>query len=73
MSNLPSCWRSRWSLVIFIFLRNVRATLSLTLPSPLHYRHIGVMYLLGFSANNFAHGAHSRVGFVVDNHRRLKT
>jgi HAE1 family hydrophobic/amphiphilic exporter-1 len=55
-------------LVIFIFLRNVRATLIPSAAIPLSIiGTFGVMYLLGFSVNNFSLMALIlAVGFVVD-------
>ena len=55
-------------LVIFFFLRNVRATLIPSVAIPLSIvGTFGVMYLLGFSVNNFSLMALTlRVGFVVD-------
>ncbi len=55
-------------LVIFIFLRNVRATLIPSAAIPLSIiGTFGVMYLLGFSVNNFSLMAMIlAVGFVVD-------
>ncbi len=55
-------------LVIFIFLRNVRATLIPSAAIPLSIiGTFGVMYLLGFSVNNFSLLAMIlAVGFVVD-------
>ncbi|MGB8464574.1 MAG: efflux RND transporter permease subunit, partial [Terrimicrobiaceae bacterium] len=55
-------------LVIFLFLRNVRATLIPSAAIPLSIiGTFGVMYLLGFSVNNFSLMALIlAVGFVVD-------
>ena len=55
-------------LVIFIFLRNVRATLIPSAAIPLSIiGTFGVIYLLGFSVNNFSLMALIlAVGFVVD-------
>lgn len=55
-------------LVIFLFLRNVRATIIPSLAIPLSIiGTFGVMYLLGFSVNNFSLMALTlAVGFVVD-------
>jgi len=55
-------------LVIFLFLRNVRATIIPSLAIPLSIiGSFGVMYLLGFSINNFSLMALIlAVGFVVD-------
>lgn len=55
-------------LVIFIFLRNIRATLISSAAIPLSIiGTFGVMYLLGFSVNNFSLMALIlAVGFVVD-------
>jgi HAE1 family hydrophobic/amphiphilic exporter-1 len=55
-------------LVIFIFLRNLRATLIPSAAIPLSIiGTFGVMYLLGFSVNNFSLMALIlAVGFVVD-------
>ena len=55
-------------LVIFVFLRNVRATLIPSAAIPLSIiGTFGVMYLLGFSVNNFSLMALIlAVGFVVD-------
>ena len=55
-------------LVIFIFLRNIRATLIPSAAIPLSIiGTFGVMYLLGFSVNNFSLMALIlAVGFVVD-------
>ncbi|HRJ72659.1 MAG TPA: efflux RND transporter permease subunit [Terrimicrobiaceae bacterium] len=55
-------------MVIFIFLRNVRATLIPSAAIPLSIiGTFGVMYLLGFSVNNFSLMAMIlAVGFVVD-------
>lgn len=55
-------------MVIFIFLRNVRATLIPSAAIPLSIiGTFGVMYLLGFSVNNFSLMALIlAVGFVVD-------
>ncbi len=55
-------------LVIFIFLRNVRATLIPSAAIPLSIiGTFGIMYLLGFSVNNFSLMALIlAVGFVVD-------
>ena len=54
--------------VIFVFLRNVRATLIPSAAIPLSIiGTFGVMYLLGFSVNNFSLMALIlAVGFVVD-------
>lgn len=55
-------------LVIFVFLRNVRATLIPSAAIPLSLiGTCGIMYLLGFSVNNFSLMAMIlAVGFVVD-------
>ncbi len=55
-------------LVIFVFLRNVRATLIPSAAIPLSIvGSFGAMYLLGFSVNNFSLMAMIlAVGFVVD-------
>ena len=55
-------------LVIFIFLRNVRATLIPSAAIPLSIiGTFGIIYLLGFSVNNFSLMAMIlAVGFVVD-------
>ncbi len=55
-------------MVIFVFLRNVRATLIPSAAIPLSIvGTFGVMYLLGFSVNNFSLMAMIlAVGFVVD-------
>ncbi|MFZ4774202.1 MAG: efflux RND transporter permease subunit [Terrimicrobiaceae bacterium] len=55
-------------MVIFVFLRNVRATLIPSAAIPLSIiGTFGVMYLLGFSVNNFSLMALIlAVGFVVD-------
>ncbi|MCX6969199.1 MAG: efflux RND transporter permease subunit [Verrucomicrobia bacterium] len=55
-------------MVIFLFLRNVRATLIPSAAIPLSIiGTFGVMYLLGFSVNNFSLMALIlAVGFVVD-------
>ena len=56
-------------LVVFLFLRNMRATLVPTVCVPLTLLGtFGVMYLLGFSLNNFSLMALIvSTGFVVDN------
>ncbi|HJT44342.1 MAG TPA: efflux RND transporter permease subunit [Rhizomicrobium sp.] len=56
-------------LVVFLFLRNLRATLVPTVCVPLTLLGtFGVMYLLGFSLNNFSLMALIvSTGFVVDN------
>ncbi len=56
-------------LVVFLFLRNFRATLVPTVCVPLSLLGtFGVMYLLGFSLNNFSLMALIvSTGFVVDN------
>ncbi len=55
-------------MVIFIFLRNVRATLIPSIAIPLSIvGTFGVMYLLGFSMNNLSLMALTlSVGFIVD-------
>ena len=54
-------------MVIFVFLRNVRATSSRRRRAALAHRHFAVMYLLGYSLDNLSLMALTiSVGFVVD-------
>jgi HAE1 family hydrophobic/amphiphilic exporter-1 len=54
-------------LVIFLFLRNLSATIipSLALPMSI-IGTFSVMYLLGYSVDNLSHGPNTFSGFVVD-------
>ena len=67
MTLLISAWRW-WSLVVFVFLRSVRATLIPSVAVPLSLvGTFGVMYLLGYSLDNLSLMALTiSTGFVVD-------